>query len=265
MVALADERQGLGVPEIVLIAIALCVMTALGIATASAFTKGSSFEPTKPEASATVATTMEPVIPQAEAVTPQPAPAADGRRVSSPWAAQISARTGISEIALQAYGAATLRIGKEQPACRLGWTTLAGIGGIESGHGTNDFAYLLPDGRTSQLIVGPALNGTEGTAAIRATEESAKWHGDATWDHAVGPMQFIPSTWEKWQSDGNEDGTKDPSNIFDAAYAAGRYLCASGGDLTTGPGWTGAVFSYNHSEDYVRSVLAFANSYGAAG
>lgn len=263
---MADERQGLGVPEIVLIAIALCVMTALGIATASAFTKGDSFE--APEAEPTVATTMEPVIPQAEAVAPEEAaaaaPAPSGLRVSPEWVADISRRTGISEIALNAYGEATLRIGKEQPACRLGWTTLAGIGGIESGHGTNDFRYLLPDGRTSEPILGPALDGTDGTAAIRATEESAKWHGDAKWDHAVGPMQFIPSTWAKWQSDGDRDGVKDPNNIFDAAYAAGRYLCASGSDLTTGEGWTRAIFSYNHSDDYVRSVLSYANAYGSA-
>lgn len=258
---MSEQRQGLGVPEIALIAIALCVMTALGIATASAFTQGDS--PEAPKAAPSVAT-MEPVIPLAEAVAPEAAPATSGRQVSSPWVADISARTGISEIALQAYGAATLRIGKEQPGCRLGWTTLAAIGGIESGHGTYDGAYLLPDGRTSQLILGPALDGSEGFAAIPSTDESAKWHGDAEWDHAVGPMQFIPSTWAKWQSDGNEDGTNDPSSIYDAAYAAGRYLCASGSDLTTGEGWTRAIFSYNHSEDYVRSVLAFANSYGSA-
>jgi membrane-bound lytic murein transglycosylase B len=56
----------------------------------------------------------------------------------------------------------------------------------------------------------------------------------------------------------------DPSNIFDAAYAAGRYLCASGADLRTGQGWTQAIFSYNHSDDYVRSVLAYANAYASS-
>nr|WP_302477633.1 lytic transglycosylase domain-containing protein [Aeromicrobium stalagmiti] len=79
----------------------------------------------------------------------------------------------------------------------------------------------------------------------------------------MGPMQFIPSTWERWESDGSDDGTADPHNIYDAAYAAGRYLCASGADLTTGAGWTQAVFSYNHSDAYVRSVLDGANRYAA--
>lgn len=247
--------------ELLLIGVALCVMTALGIAAASAFTQPSSPTPTATASpTATVATPLQPVVPDAEPETP----AATGTTISPAWVSAVAARTGITEVALQAYGSATLRIGTEQPACRLGWTTLAGIGGIESGHGTEGGAYLLPDGRTSQPILGPALDGTQGFAAIRATEESVVWHGDMQWDHAVGPMQFIPSTWETWQSDGNDDGVSDPSNVFDAAYAAGRYLCASGSDLTTGEGWTRAIFSYNHSDDYVRSVLAFANAYAAA-
>ena len=41
----------------------------------------------------------------------------------------------------------------------------------------------------------------------------------------------IPSTWRKWGSDATDDGTADPNNIIDAAYSAGRYLCASGRDL----------------------------------
>ncbi len=192
---MADQRRGFGIGEILLVGVSLCVMIALGIATASA------------------------------------------------------------------YGTATVRLGQEQPGCHLGWTTLAGIGGIESGHGTNGGSSLLPDGRTSQPILGPALDGTNGIGAIRSSAEYARWHGDTQWDHAVGPMQFIPPTWERWQSDGNGDGVADPGNVFDAAYAAGRYLCASGADVRTGEGWSRAIFSYNHSDDYVRSVLAYANFY----
>jgi membrane-bound lytic murein transglycosylase B len=244
------------------VGIALCVMVALGIAAASAFTQSPSTEPLLSEALPTTpAPPLQPVVPDAEPAAPV---AAQGSRISAEWVSEMAGRTGIGEIALQAYGSATLRIGKEQPACRLGWTTLAGIGGIESGHGTNGGAYLLPDGRTSQPILGPALDGTGGNAAIRATEESVQWHGDMQWDHAVGPMQFIPSTWDRWQSDGDDDGVSDPSDIFDAAYAAGRYLCASGADLRTGEGWTRAIFSYNHSDEYVRNVLAYANYYAGA-
>jgi membrane-bound lytic murein transglycosylase B len=262
-----EQRRGFGVGEVLLVVISLCVMIALGIATASAFAQTDADIDVVGDqvSSPTPTAALTPVVPDAEAQTPeaQPATGTSGTRVSAAWVQDLAQRTGISEVAMQAYGSATLRLGTEQPTCHLGWTTLAGIGGIESGHGTNGGAQLLPDGRTSQPILGPALDGTNGNAAIRSTETTVPWHGDAQWDHAVGPMQFIPSTWQRWQSDGNDDGVADPGNVFDAAYAAGRYLCASGADLTTGPGWTRAIFSYNHSDDYVRSVLAFANVYAA--
>jgi membrane-bound lytic murein transglycosylase B len=202
-------------------------------------------------------TTMQPVKPVAEsAVTTSSAD-----QVSKSWLAKVSQQTGIGTVALDAYGRASLRLAREQPGCHLGWTTLAGIGGIESGHGTSHGAHVLADGSTSKPILGPALDGSAGMAGIRSDEQSAKLHGNAQWDHAVGPMQFIPSTWRQWGSDGNDDGVSDPNNVIDAAYAAGRYLCASGADLRTGAGWTRAIFSYNHSDDYVRSVLARADSY----
>ena len=173
----------------------------------------------------------------------------------------MSKQTGIGTVALEAYALASIRLDRELPGCHVGWTTLAGIGAIESGHGTHGGSRLNSDGTTSRRIIGPPLDGSSGTARIPSDKQSERWHGDTKWDHAVGPMQFIPSTWRKWGSDANDDGTADPNNIIDAAYSAGRYLCASGRDLRTGEGWTQAIFSYNHSEDYVRSVVARANSY----
>jgi membrane-bound lytic murein transglycosylase B len=100
-------------------------------------------------------------------------------------------------------------------------------------------------------------------AAIRATAESTRWHGDPQWDHAVGQLQFIPSTWDTWASDGDGDGRSDPNDIDDAAYAAARYLCHDGRDLTTGSGWAGGIFSYNHAQSYVDAVYSAAMSYAS--
>ena len=74
-------------------------------------------------------------------------------------------------------------------------------------------------------------------------------------------MQFIPSTWEQWGSDGDGDGVADPNDLDDAAATAVAYLCADGHDLTSGAGWSDAVFGYNHDESYVASVHAAASSY----
>ena len=109
-------------------------------------------------------------------------------------------------------------------------------------------------------MLGPALDGKK-FAAIPATPESTVWHGDPDWDHAVGPLQFIPSTWETWGTDGDGDGVADPNDLDDAAFAAARYLCADGHDLTTGAGWADAVFGYNHAQSYVDAVYAAASPY----
>jgi hypothetical protein len=75
---------------------------------------------------------------------------------------------------------------------------------------------------------------------------------------AEGWMQFIPSTWDMYGVDANNDGRKDPYNPVDAICAAARYLDAAGGadDLRT------AIFAYNHADWYVDEVLLYANQYG---
>lgn len=184
-------------------------------------------------------------------------------RAAATWVASTAAAAGIPEAAVRAYADAVLARQADRPGCHLGWTTLAAIGAIESGHGTHGGATLGPDGRPSVPIVGPALDGY-GVAAIPATPESTQLHGDATWDHAVGPLQMIPDTWFRWAADGDGDGLADPQDLDDAALAAAGYLCAGGRDLATGDGWHDAVWSYNHSEDYVRDVLARADAYASA-
>lgn len=213
-------------------------------------------EPRELEIPAVAAYAAAPVA----AERPAPAPAGTGPSVAPAWVARTAARVGIPEPAVRAYAVAQLRV---SPGCDLGWTTLAGIGWIESHHGTLGGRTLLADGRSSTAIIGPALDGAGPVAAIPASPESALLHTDATWDHAVGPMQFVTDTWTRWASDGDGDGASDPYDIDDAAYAAARYLCASGTDLTTGAGWARAVLSYNHAQSYVDAVHAAATAYAA--
>ncbi|WP_298516346.1 lytic murein transglycosylase [uncultured Nocardioides sp.] len=208
------------------------------------------------------------VGPPSLAAEPQPGPApspvvaaAPGTpQVDAGWLRRTAASAGIPEVAVAAYADAVLVAPK---SCGLGWTTLAGIGWVESQHGTLGGRTLDAAGRPSSPILGPALDGTGPVAAIRATADSTRLHGDPEWDHAVGPLQFIPSTWETWARDGDGDGIADPQDLDDAAAAAAAYLCATGQDLTTGPGWSAAIFAYNHSSDYVNSVYTAASAYAS--
>jgi membrane-bound lytic murein transglycosylase B len=168
---------------------------------------------------------------------------------------------GIPVRALSAYAFAHLSLAAEEPECGLDWTTIAAIGAIESGHGSHGDTVLDENGYAQPAIIGRALDG-DGVATIRDTDDGV-FDGDATWDRAVGPMQFIPSTWARWGSDANGDGIADPNQIDDAAQSAAHYLCASGA-MTSPEGWRAAVFSYNHDNDYVDKVARVANEFAAA-
>jgi hypothetical protein len=107
----------------------------------------------------------------------------------------------------------------------LSWTVLAAIGQIESGDGTN---------------VGPSSAG------------------------ALGPMQFLPSTWQVWGTDGfGQTGPPDIMNPYDAVPSAARLLCADGA-AAGGQSLAGAIFGYNHANWYVSEVLALAAQYAAS-
>jgi hypothetical protein len=108
----------------------------------------------------------------------------------------------------------------------LSWTVLAAIGAVESGNGAN---------------VGPSSAG------------------------ALGPMQFLPSTWQTWGIDGFGDtGTPNVMNPFDAVPSAAVYLCAAGA-AKGGSALYNAIFAYNHADWYVNEVLAIANEYAQSG
>ena len=178
------------------------------------------------------------------------------------WAVVLASRVGIPEVALAAYGAVELEMRHERPGCHLSWIPLAGIGSMESDHGRFHGATLLPDGRSQPPVIGVALDG-RGVAAI-ADSDGGRLDGDTIHDRAVGPMQFLPTTWRTWSADGDGDGRADPFDLADAALAAGRYLCgAARGDLRQPMPWATAVLSYNHSRTYLAEVTRRANRYAA--
>ena len=176
---------------------------------------------------------------------------------------RVSSHTDIPTRALQAYVLAATLTAQRIPACHLTWATLAGVGRVESDHGQHGGDSIGPDGEEATPIIGPALDGSPGVRRVPDTDHGAL-DGDPVWDHAVGPMQFLPSRWRTLGERASGDGRPaDPQNIDDAALTAARYLCASG-DLSVPATWWAAMYHYNNSVDYGRAVFSAAVAYAQA-
>lgn len=178
---------------------------------------------------------------------------------SSAWVSSTAEKTGIPARVLAAYAGAELAVKRETPACGLDWATLAGIGEVESAHGTLNGGEIRPSGKQQPAIFGIPLNGVT-TEHIPDTD-GGSLDGDPQFDRALGPLQLIPETWQRFAADGNLDGKTDPQQIDDAALTAARYLCTDGHDLRTPAGWIQAVADYNDTADYNNRVAEAANSY----
>lgn len=181
------------------------------------------------------------------------------------WSEPLAESTGVPGAALRAYGNAELIAQDAWPGCNLKWNTLAGIGWVESRHGTYSGSYFdrssINDlGFAEPKIIGIPLDGGPGVAEIRDTD-GGLLDGDTEFDRAVGPMQFIPESWGRYGRDANGDGVADPHQIDDAALGAANLLCTGGRDLSTPEGWSAAIYSYNRSEQYLIDVRDAAASY----
>ena len=103
-------------------------------------------------------------------------------------------------------------------------------------------------------------DGKNGVSRVPDTD-AGRIDGDPRWDRAVGPMQFLPSTWAYTGVDADGDGARNPDDIDDSALGSAVYLCGAGGSLADPAGAARAAFRYNHSDYYVQLVLSFQTGY----
>jgi hypothetical protein len=175
-------------------------------------------------------------------------------------AVQDASAFGIPAAALAAYQRAETIINAADTSCHLPWQLIAAIGRVESDHGRVHGSHLDSNGLARPAIYGVALDGSPGTSRVDDTDAGVV-DGDDRFDRAVGPMQFIPSTWSIVGVDADGDAKRNPQDIDDAALATAVYLCSGDDDLATDPGRRRSVFRYNHSVEYVELVLAFYDAY----
>jgi hypothetical protein len=175
-------------------------------------------------------------------------------------AVATASTSGIPSAALAAYQRAETVINAADKSCRLPWQLVAAIGRVESDHGRTNGNQLDDKGVARPGIYGIALDGTHNTSVIRDTD-AGQYDADAKFDRAVGPMQFIPSTWSVVGVDADGDAQRNPQDIDDAALATAVYLCSGNDDLSSASGQHSSVLRYNHSESYVSLVLSIMNAY----
>ncbi|MCF7553836.1 lytic transglycosylase domain-containing protein [Pseudonocardia sp. WMMC193] len=197
---------------------------------------------------------VAPVVEGEDPATGEPAAADPGAGVATNPVGSL----GIPATVLAAYHRGEAWNVAATPGCGITWSLLAGIGKVESDHAAGGVVDPAT-GTTTGSIRGRVLDGTVGVAI--PDTDGGRLDGDAQWDRAVGPMQFIPSTWTAHATDGNADGVASPDNVYDAATTAGRYLCARGADLTTRDGQAVALMRYNRSAVYGQLVLRWADAY----
>ncbi|MEE2038938.1 bifunctional lytic transglycosylase/C40 family peptidase [Nocardiopsis sp. CT-R113] len=174
---------------------------------------------------------------------------------------------GIPDVVLLAYAQAATRLEKEQQECTgMTWPVLAGIGKVESDHAGG--REVSSAGKVDPPIFGPRLDGSGagGNTTPHIDSDEGAWDGDTEFDRAVGPMQFLPATWTTHGLDGSGDGVADPHNVFDAAWSAAVYLCASDPeageiDFTDEDDLERALLCYNRSNSYVRKVRGHIDRY----
>ncbi|WP_329625861.1 bifunctional lytic transglycosylase/C40 family peptidase (plasmid) [Streptomyces sp. NBC_01255] len=187
-----------------------------------------------------------------------------GASVRGPAGAAPSSVSGIGPVVLDAYVKAAHAVTTLRPKCKgMRWSVIAGIGKVESGHASG--RTLTANGDVAPKIYGVRLNGSGagGNTSVHGDTDRGALDGDTLYDRAVGPMQFIPATWQGPSGqDGNGDGVKDPHNIFDAAQATAVYLCGTGSsNLSDDAQLRKSVLRYNQSGAYADEVIGHAHAY----
>nr|WP_296778019.1 murein transglycosylase [Rhodococcus sp. (in: high G+C Gram-positive bacteria)] len=217
----------------------------------------------------TVVETPEPIAAQTDA-TPVAAAEAPVALAVPPPAPEVAptpelptnlaaSPIAIPTVNVAAYKNAEKLLAVAQPQCGISWTIIAGIGRVESTHANNGKADEL--GELLEPILGPRLDGSLAGNNVIADTDGGALDGDPNFDRAVGPMQFLPETWNHYRADGNGDGISDPQNLYDAALATGDYLCDGGLNLRDLGQTTKAILRYNNSMAYVANVLAWSTGY----
>jgi len=179
-------------------------------------------------------------------------------------AAAASGALGIPPVVFSAYVSAESNAPSFASDCVVDWPIIAGIWKVESDHATTGGRTVASDGQVTPPLYGITLDGSQPGTATVPDSDGGLLDGDPMWDRAVGPAQFLPGSWRTFGQDGNNDGTEDPQNVFDAALGTVAHLCLTApGDYTNPTDLETALRRYNNSTEYVATVSDWIDYYRA--
>ncbi len=174
---------------------------------------------------------------------------------SAPTTTTTEPPPAIPPLALDAYA----NVGRPCPG--VDWALVAGIGKVESDHGRIFGGHIGADGTVTPPIFGPQLDGS-GVGGNITPMPIDEWTGqyglDGDWLRAIGPMQFLPESFERFGVDGDADGLTDPHNLYDAVASAANLLCSTANGESDP---AVIVLAYNRSSTYRDQVLDWADRY----
>ena len=241
----------------------LASVSSLALAATFAWTGAdvSGAQPTGTAPGTSAATTTSPAVAPAY----EPPVVVGAGPVRSVTGGRAGGTEGLDDVpgpALAAYQRAAGVFDVAAPACRLEWTLLAAVGRVRSDHGERSGHRLTGKGTVRPALVGPAVR-TRGGTRVADTDRGVL-DGDRRTDRHVGPLLLTPSQWSLVGVDADDDGTRDPNDLDDAALAAAVLLCAEPGNLRSPAGARTALRALDSDPGFARDVLAVAAGYRAA-
>jgi membrane-bound lytic murein transglycosylase B len=81
-----------------------------------------------------------------------------------------------------------------------------------------------------------------------------------SWAGAFGICQFVPTSYVKFAVDGNSDGAIDLFDFQDAVASIANYLKSHGFEVNKTVSNREAVYAYNHCDNYVKAIFAYAKA-----
>jgi membrane-bound lytic murein transglycosylase B len=142
---------------------------------------------------------------------------------------------------------------------------ILGILRVETNFGAGTGRYSVFNSLLSMTLIGNRRSSWAEEELIALLEICREQSKDplsvrGSWAGAFGICQFMPTSYKKYALDGNGDGVIDLYNLNDAIASIASYLKSHGYEKNRTVTNREAVYAYNHCDNYVKAILAYAKA-----